>query len=159
MSKCLSKVVESPSLWKIKVKVNNERVHMQKRLLLINLKELYQIFKENHPQMKCSFSKFAMLRPKNCVLAGASGTHSVCVCAIHENVKLSIEGSNLKNLTANSPNPTKSYHDCFRQMLCIEPSMNCYFGKCIECPTATKLINELEKIFEENFIDEITYRQ
>ena len=44
-------------------------------------------------------------------------------------------------------------------MICIEPSMNYFFGKCIECSTATKLINESEKIFEENFIDEITYRQ
>ena len=119
----------------------------KKKINDLILKNLYQIFKENDPQMKCSFSKFAMLRLKNCVLVGASGTHSVCVCAIHENVKLSIEGSNLKNLTANFTNPIKSYHDCFRQMICIEPSMNCYFGKCIECPTATKLIKELDKIF------------
>ena len=38
--------------------------------------------------MKIGLSKFAELRPKECVLAGASGTHNVCVCTIHQNVKL-----------------------------------------------------------------------
>ena len=33
-----------------------------------------------HPDVKVGFSKFAELRPKECVLAGATGTHSVCVC-------------------------------------------------------------------------------
>ena len=54
----------------VSVKVNNERFHMQKRLLLINLKELHQSFKEKHPEIKCSFSKFAALRPKHCILLG-----------------------------------------------------------------------------------------
>ena len=39
----------------------------QKRLVLGNLKEIYQTFKSQHPSMKISFSKFAMLRPKECV--------------------------------------------------------------------------------------------
>ena len=36
---------------------------------------------------------------------------------------------------------------------------NCYFGKCFKCPGAEHFISELENIFEENYIDEITYRQ
>lgn len=59
------------------------RRHIQKRLVLCNLKELYQNFKDKHPSLKIGFSKFAELRPRYCVLAGASGTHSVCVCTIH----------------------------------------------------------------------------
>lgn len=35
-----------------------------------------------------SFSKFCDIRPKWCITVGASGSHSVCVCAIHQNVKL-----------------------------------------------------------------------
>ena len=93
---------------------------MQKRLLLINLKELHQLFKEKHPEVKCRFSKFAALRPKHCVLAGASGTHSVCVCAIHENVKLLIDRSNIKNVTVDLPDPIKSYHDCSNRIICAE---------------------------------------
>ncbi|CAH0550783.1 unnamed protein product [Brassicogethes aeneus] len=143
----------------VSVKVNGERTQVQKRLLLINLRELFQLYTEKYPQKKCSFSKFAALRPKHCVLIGASGTHSVCVCAIHENVKLLIEGSNIKNLTANSPNPMRTYHDFLKRMVCVVQSDNCFFGTCSGCPGATPLIQELENLFEENFIEEITYRQ
>ena len=43
-------------------------------------------FKERFPDRKIGFSKFAELRPKHCVLVGASGTHSVCVCTVHQDV-------------------------------------------------------------------------
>lgn len=35
--------------------------------------------------VKIGFTKFAMLRPKEYVLTGSSGTHSVCVCVTHQN--------------------------------------------------------------------------
>ena len=35
------------------------REHRQKRLLLCNLKEAYQHFKESHPSVKVGFSTFA----------------------------------------------------------------------------------------------------
>lgn len=37
-------------------------------------------------------SKFCALRPKWCIIAGASGTYSVCVCTYHQNAKLMIDG-------------------------------------------------------------------
>ena len=37
--------------------------------------------------MKIGFSKLAEFRPKECVLPGSSGTHFVCVCTKHKNVK------------------------------------------------------------------------
>ena len=63
-------------------------IHKQKRLLLANLKELYSIFKSKHPLLEIGFSKFCSLRPKWCVLPGSSGTHSVCACTHHQNMKL-----------------------------------------------------------------------
>ncbi|XP_044590057.1 uncharacterized protein LOC123268763 isoform X3 [Cotesia glomerata] len=71
---------------------NNEgvREHIQKRLILSNLKELYELFKLEYPDCKVGFSMFASLRPKYCVLAGSGDTHTVCVCSIHQNVKLMI---------------------------------------------------------------------
>ena len=39
-------------------------VHKQKRLLLCNLKELYQAYKEKFPDHKIGLSKFCQLRPK-----------------------------------------------------------------------------------------------
>ena len=67
----------------VSVKKEGKRVHVQKRLVLSNLREVYQEFKDKYPGIKVGFSKFADFRPKHCVLAGASGTHSVCVCTIH----------------------------------------------------------------------------
>lgn len=50
-----------------------------KRSILCNLREAYTLFKEKFPHIKVSFSKFAELRPKQCILADKSGTHSVCL--------------------------------------------------------------------------------
>ena len=80
------------------VDADGKREHKQKRLVLLcNLREAYTDFKECHPDKKISFTKFSQLRPKECVLAGTSGTHSVCVCTVHQNVQLMMAGSgNLK---------------------------------------------------------------
>ena len=84
----------------VSVKRTEGRVHVQKRLVLCNLRELHQMFKDHYPYEAIGFSKFADLRPKHCVLAGASGTHSVCVCTIHQNMKLMMLGAKLPDLSA-----------------------------------------------------------
>ena len=66
----------------VSIRKDNQRAHVQKRLMLGNLKELYQEFKEKHPTDKIGFSKFADLRPKHCILAGASG-NTYCLCLYH----------------------------------------------------------------------------
>ena len=71
---------------------NGEKMKIQKRLVLGNLKEVYQQLKATNLERKVGFSKFAMLHPKKCVLAGSSGTHSVCICTTHNNVKLMMTG-------------------------------------------------------------------
>ena len=57
-------------------------------LHLCNLKELFVTFKTKNPEIKKGFSRFCTLRPKCCIIVGASLTHSVCVCSIHQNLKL-----------------------------------------------------------------------
>ena len=61
---------------------NGKRVQEQKYLLLCNLKEAYELFKSKNQNIKIKFSKFAELRPKECVLAGGVGTHCVWICTI-----------------------------------------------------------------------------
>ena len=51
-----------------------------KKINLENLKEVYQQFKFQFPDVKVEFLKFAELCPKHCVLAGASGTYTVAMC-------------------------------------------------------------------------------
>ena len=65
----------------VSVKENGHRFQVQKRLILGDLKECYQLFKDKFPEERVGFSKFAELRSKHYTLAGASGTHTQCVCA------------------------------------------------------------------------------
>ena len=74
---------------------------IQKRLVLGNLKEIYQQFYARNPERKVGFSPFAMLHPKECVLAGNSCTHSVCICTIQNNVTFMMTGSKMDNVTEN----------------------------------------------------------
>ena len=75
----------------VSVKLEDGRKEkVQKRLLLSNLKEIYQHVVTENPAGKVRFSTFAMLRPKWCVPGGSSGTHNVCVCTYHQNEKLMI---------------------------------------------------------------------
>jgi len=72
----------------VSVKIDGVKKHMQKQLLLVNLKELYIQFLKT-TDIKVGFSKFCQLRPKGCVTIGsASELHSVCVRQIHQNSKL-----------------------------------------------------------------------
>lgn len=124
---------------------------MQKRLVLNNLRELFQEFKEKFPEMKIGFSKFAEFRPAHCVLAGASGTHSVCVCTIHQNVKLMTVGMCVSEVS--------TYQQCLTKIMCNPPSPNCYLGACDECPDIENLKDELLSILDKNHVEEIIYKQ
>ena len=132
---------------------------MQKRLVLCNLKELHQQFKDEYPNEGIGFSKFAELRPKHCVLAGASGTHSVCVCTIHQNVKLMHLGAKLHELASSDDTPLATYHHCLARLICNPPLPECYLGACSMCPGVEALKEYLVTVLDENMIDTVTYKQ
>ena len=140
----------------VSIRQGEKRVHVQKRLVLSNLKEIYRAFKDQFPNEKVGFSKFAELRPRNCMLARASGTHSVCVCTIHQNVKLIIQGVKLSNLSASG---STSYQHCLTQILCNPPSPSCYLGSCDACPGIDKLRGDLIALLDENLIDNVVFKQ
>ena len=68
--------------------VSVPKKNVSKRLLLLNFKKLYAAYKLKCPEHKTDFSKCASLHPKRCILVGPKGTHSFCVCTIHQNMKL-----------------------------------------------------------------------
>lgn len=140
----------------VSVKTGVTKIHVQKRLVLGNLKELYELFKKDYPNEKIGFSKFAELRPKHCVLAGGSGTHSVCVCTTHQNVKLMIEGAKLKNITLNDGTSVSDYKSCLARIMCNEPGTACHLNECSSCPGVEYLKQELSIKLEEEMIDVIT---
>lgn len=133
----------------VSVKIDDKRTLVQKRLLLSGLKELHYKYKEEHPFHPISFSAFAKLRPKNCVFAGAAGTHSVCVCTIHENCKLMLDAINIEDLTKNLQHPLTNYKDCLQFIMCKKQTPSCHLNQCEKCPNiqilSELLINLLNK--------------
>lgn len=88
-----------------------------KHLMLVALKEAYQMFRNALPHLKIGLSSFASLRPKWCVLPGASGSHNVCICTYHQNTKLMIDAAGIP----------KSYKDLFQIMVCSSDNVLCMF--------------------------------
>lgn len=106
-------------------------------------------------------SKFATLRPPECVLAGASGTHTVCVCAIHQNFKLKFEGASFDEILTNEGHKVfESYRKILEYNLCDKPTESCFLGKCKKrnCSDLSKLKNVLFSHIDANFIEEIRYK-
>ena len=126
------------------------KIHRQKRLMLCNLKELFTAFKLKHPEAKIGFSKFCSFRPKWCVLAGASGTHSVCVCTIHLNIKLLLAPLNVH------------YKDLLKYLVCSLDRRECMVQWCSECPKSPDSLEDylLQLLSEEYEQDQpIKFRQ
>ena len=145
----------------VSVRKAEGRVHVQKRLVLCNLRELCRMFKDKYPKESIGFSKFAELRPNHCVLAGASGTHSVCVCTFNQNMKLMVLGVKLTDLAVSDDTRTslKTYHHCIAQVICNPALPTCYLGPCKACPGIDTLKTSLMAVLEDNMIDNVTYRQ
>ncbi len=155
------------------------RERKQKYLVLCNLKEAFQNFKGMHPTLKIGFSKFAELRPKECVLAGASGTHSVCVCTKHQNVKLMMEAiktvfkRNVTDCDHDEPGPSTStwddgpdnfnyichYRHCLALLQCNPPQEKCFFGQCDQCPRKEEFTALITAAFDKKGLDEVEFRQ
>ena len=52
----------------VSIKFEHGQTQVQKQLILCNVREIYQLFKEKYPHKQSGFSKFAELHPKHCVL-------------------------------------------------------------------------------------------
>ncbi|KAJ8688038.1 hypothetical protein QAD02_023833 [Eretmocerus hayati] len=125
---------------------SNQKTHVQKRLVLYNLRELFIKFKDKHSTTKVGFSKFAQIRPSQCVLAGSSGTHSVCVCVHHQNVELMLDGLGISKFTSGRLN---NYRDCIPIIVCENPTDDCFLNKCEKCPSIDSFEKLLLQCFDE----------
>ena len=97
---------------------------------------MYTEWKNDNPDIpkKPGFSTFASLRPKECVLAGGPGTHTICVCSVHQNVKLRIK------VISN----TITYKDLIPKCVCSITNKNCMMHNSEECPKEKWLLEYLE---------------
>ena len=99
--------------------------------------ELYNIFREQNPTLKISFSKFWSLKPKWCVSPGSSGTHRVCVCCMHQNAELLALACGLP------------YKEMISALVCDVENRDCVIHRCQYCPGSACLRNTLiEKLSE-----------
>ena len=125
-----------------------------KKLILLSLKEAHILFKQTHEDHKIGLSKFCELRPKEIVLPNGRGTHNVCVCESHQNVKLSLDNSGLsKSNPLNLSDP--SYKGYIDLLTCSEATEKCFLGDCKKCKTKDTseyenlIIEHLEKLGNE----------
>lgn len=78
---------------------------------------------------QCKFSSFASLRPRWCVLLGAPGTRTVCVCSYHQNIELLLHAAGV-NI---------NYKELLRSAVCSMENEDCMFGRCFSCPGVESL--------------------
>lgn len=136
------------------VRENGDKVKIQRRLLIMNLKELYEEFKVEFPNVKIGFSTFASLKPPECLTSiDANGIHCVCVCTYHQNVKLTCNA--LKDVCPD----LSEYHKCLHRMICANPKNSCQLLTCKNCPGEKAIQDILTETFLENEIHEITFQQ
>lgn len=135
---------------KVSVREGGIKVQKTKRLMLLNLREAYSRFKiENNDQI--GFSKFAMLRPKECILPGSSGTHSVCVCIIHQNAYLMYSA-------VSSFMEDKSINDVLIKIVCNVDNYDCCSEICNVCSgNISQFISTIADKLEAEEIEEIRY--
>ncbi|CAN8008965.1 unnamed protein product [Ixodes pacificus] len=96
----------------------------QKRLLLLSLKEMHEEWKKSC-DFRCGVSTFAGLRPSHFVLAGGSGTHTVCVCMHHQNFKLMLHATGLDEST----------EELLSTTVCNLHNEECMLDRCAKCPS------------------------
>ena len=121
---------------KDKVSLGN-KVSAQKRLLLCTVKELYNRFVSKHPEAKIKLTSFCSLKSKWCIQPGKSGTHSVCVCAIHQNVVLLCDAID------------KKHSELLQHLFCDTENKICMIHRCQNCPGIDGLLNKLMEMFSD----------
>lgn len=111
---------------------------VQKRLLLYTLRDLYSNFLNDYKgdDVMPKFSHFASLVPDEIIYAGDPGSHNICVCIEHENIRLKLAALN-KNI---------NYRDLIAAAVCDTDSIACMLHQCNKCPNILAI-----EIFFENF--------
>ena len=126
----------------VSVKLGNaSKEKVQKRLLLSDLKEIYQHFVTENPAAKVEFSAFAMVRPKWYVPVVSSVTHSVRVYTYHQNVKLMLS----------CIDRSLDYKEVLKFCVCDVNNENCMLHHCDDCPNKSNVENYLKELLSIKF--------
>lgn len=126
------------------------------RYLSLTTRDMYRDFKRMNPEAVVGFSKFASLRHKWCLPISAPGAHNICVCTIHQNVKLLVDKIG-KIKAANGDESVITYREIFDKIVCKRENRDCMVHRCHACPGVEKLREFLNEIMvDENSGDDET---
>ena len=87
------------------------------------------------------------MRSKACVTVSASGMHSVCVCEIHQNVKLLLAAVQGK----------LDYKDVMSKLVCNIDDRNCMLHECDSCPGKEAIAKYLTEQFKQVDMDDVMW--
>lgn len=113
----------------IKNPTTREREKVQKRHMVITVKEAFALFAKENPEINIKRSKFYELRPGN-VLLTSEMPHNVCICKRHANFNFVVEA--LSKTIENIPLTGK---ELLRNLCCDVNNEKCMIGLCTECKT------------------------
>ena len=115
---------------------------------------------EKEQKIENGFSIFCSLRSKNCMLNGKNGTHAVCVCMYHQNVKQMLNWSEInKFVLEGDKTAIKDYNVSLAKIMCNPTTDECYMDECKNCPGITRFKNQQCQKFEDEMIDNVTYKK
>lgn len=103
------------------------RSSVQKRHMLITVKEAFSFFQTEFPEIKIKRSKFHELRPKHVLLCSQT-PHNVCICRYHSNMSYLVEAINKKVKTF----PGTS-NELLKNACCDFLNEHCATGMCEVC--------------------------
>lgn len=113
----------------ISINQNGKKSKHQIRHLQFSVKEVFEEFKKQNPDVKISLSKFAELKPPF-VRSVTKVPHNVCCCLIHENMRYALESlmkvdATLQNLYVGN--------GMDKNFICESSSTLCYVNQCANC--------------------------
>ena len=107
------------------------KVHIQKRLLLCNVKELYNLKLKIQP-LGLGFLNLPAHAQNGALLLEPQG-HNQCLCSIHQNAILLCSATELK----------VTYKDLINMIVCNSQNKDCMIHPCHECVGKDSLKNYL----------------
>lgn len=108
------------------VKVDGKRVQVQKRQLILYMREAYQMYKTVNPESTVSLSSFNKLKP-DYIINLTLKDQQVCLCRYHEDAEMLLEG--MCKLIVNLPIKSESL---LEQTMCSLDSTQCSERMCAD---------------------------
>jgi len=131
---------------------DGSKIEVQKRYLVMTVREAYEQFKLAHPNEKIGSTSFSLLRPTH-VLPMCNIPQNFCLCKYHTNTDLLLLLS--LNPILNTPKTTKLFREA---LVCDSNDEKCMSSQCENCGNL-KNFDELFECDDEDSGKDLIYFQ